>query len=188
MKRKILFLAFVIMAMIPVCAQTDYSQYINKTMTKLEEGDCTSATKYYNVYKELSGKSVSSIEVLINECGKEKRYTVGENITVGDKSYIVAYTRDGGQHGLAVFNTGWKPLDENLQLYVTKRGIPTFDELELIFANRDKIRLYDVYWSCTKAEGTSCSPTCYKFIDFASGQKDHGCCSRVKCILLIHRF
>ncbi|MCR4665223.1 MAG: hypothetical protein K5660_07645 [Paludibacteraceae bacterium] len=65
-------------------AQYDYSSYLHKAMEKLEQGDCQAAQKFYDVYKELSGQSVSSLEVLIADCGEsqDKTYNIGDQIKV----------------------------------------------------------------------------------------------------------
>lgn len=173
-------------------AQTDSLLYLNKALAKLEAGDCEAARKFYNVYKEVynNNKSVPSVELLLDECTKEM-YSVGETITKNGVKYIVAYTRDGGKHGLAVYNKGWGAIDDLwndavFDKYVTRKGIPTLEELKLIYNNRDVIRFYDIYWSCTpKAYGSRQ----YIVIDFSTGKVDEKYKERADgVILLVYRF
>lgn len=186
MKTKTLILALLAIVSFNLNAQDEYSNYLNKAFEKLEEGDCKAAQKFYNVYKELSEKSVVSFEVLLEECVGEKKYSVGDNMIVNGQTYTVAYTRDEGRHGLAIFKKGWDSLTNNLELYITRKGIPTIEELDLIYANKDKVGLFDVYWSCSKTSG--CAPTCYAYKDFATGKGDHTFGDNTRFILLIYRF
>ena len=55
-KRTLLFVICALFTYV-VNAQSDYSSYLNKAMAALEEGNCESAKKLYNVYKDLSGDS-----------------------------------------------------------------------------------------------------------------------------------
>lgn len=173
-------------------AQTDdYSKYLNKAMEKLEAGDCAGAQKLYNVYKELVGKPVSSVEVLIDDCQRDKPYAVGEKIMLDGEEYRVAYIRDGGKHGLAVMEKGWSvirgPGGNLYTRYVERKEIPTLKELELIYANRDILRLYGKYWSCTPTREDN--HEFFKTIDFSTGQYEDIRPSRSNAIvLLIHRF
>ncbi|MBO7587408.1 MAG: hypothetical protein J6T13_09580 [Bacteroidales bacterium] len=187
MKRIILLFGVFILNSLTACfAQTDYSHYLDKAMQQLEAGDCDAAQKYYNVYKELSGKTVVSVEVLIGDCGKEKTYNVGDYIDVGDEKYQVVYIRDGGKHGLAVLNKGWQKLYYYFDLYVTRKGIPTLDEMKLIYSNRDVVRLYDIYWTCTPEQN---SRTLFFTHDFSTGKITTAHQDSVNgVILLIHRF
>ena len=109
--RRIVLLFSIFTLVACVSAQTDYSDYLNKALKELEAGNCDAAQKFYDVYKELSGKTVTSVEVLLADCGgKEKTYKVGDFMKVGDEKYQVAYIRDGGKHGLAVLNKGWQSM------------------------------------------------------------------------------
>ena len=184
MKRIILLFSFLTF-MVYVSAQTeDYSKYLNNALEKLELGDCDAAQKYYNVYKELAGKSAISVEVLLAECGKEQTYKVGDYIKVGDEKYQVAYVRDGGKHGLAVLNKGWQAISDKKDVFITRKGIPTLEEMKLLYANRDLVRLYDIYWTCTAKEGGY-----YFTFDFSTGKIANEHFSNVKgVVLLIHRF
>lgn len=186
--KRILLLFSIITIMVYVSAQTeDYSKYLNNALEKLESGECDAAQKYYNVYKELAGKSVASVEVLLAECGKEPTCKVGDYIKVGDEKYQVAYIRDGGKHGLAVLNKGWQAMSDKKDLYITRKGIPTMEEMKLIYSNRDIVRLYDIYWTCSR--NSSSSYYYYYTYDFSTGkitEVDYSNPNGV--ILLIHRF
>lgn len=187
-------------------AQTDSLFYLNKAMSKLEAGDCEAARKYYKVYKEVynGNKPIQSIEVLLEECTKDT-FAVGETIMKDGRKYIVAYTRDGGKHGFAVSNEGWYHLDDYKYYYGTdkygatkyeyystvieRRGIPTLDELKEIYKNRDKLRLYDIYWSCTEIPKKGYDHYKYKLYDFSSGIVIEGFASKKQAVvLLIYRF
>lgn len=196
MKTKMLLVA--LFAMTSFCvnmnAQTessDYSNYLNDAMKKLETGDCKGAQAYYNIYKELSGKSVSSVETMLNECNRDRAYTVGETMMVDTLAYTVAYIRDGGKHGLAIRNIGWKCIDcssdgYNMTEYIKRRGIPTIEELKLIYENRDILRLYDIYWSCTVSSSYTNYYKTYNFSTEIISTTNYRDSDAI--ILLIHRF
>lgn len=186
--KRIILLFSILTIMVYVSAQTeDYSKYLNNALEKLELGDCDAAQKYYNVYKELAGKSVVSVEVLLAECGKEKTYKVGDYIQVGDEKYQVAYVRDGGKHGLAVLNKSWQDMYDKKDEFITRKGIPTLEEMKLIYSNRDLVRLYDIYWTCSR--NNSSSYYMYYTFDFSTGKIAEADFSKAKgIILLIHRF
>lgn len=52
---------------------SEHSKFLNMAMEKLEAGDCESAQKYYDIYKELSGESKSSVQTLIDDCKKKTK-------------------------------------------------------------------------------------------------------------------
>lgn len=167
MKLRLFNIILLMLAAVSLQAQSDYSSYLDKALQQLEAKNCDAAQKLYNVYKELTGDSKPAVEALIADCqpDPDKPYKLGDQMTVGDKVYTVAYVRDGGKHGLAVFNEGWtyiRPEDR------TMKTIPTFEELELIYQNRDQVRLYDIYWSCTL--GKVSSDDYYKVKDFSTGK------------------
>lgn len=72
-------------------AQDDYNYYLQKAQQRIDEGDCTGAQKYYNVYKELSGKELTSFEVLIEDCMEENRFRIGDKIDVNGEDHVIAY-------------------------------------------------------------------------------------------------
>ena len=185
--KRIILLFSILTIMVCVSAQADYSDYLDKALKELEFGNCDAAQKFYNVYKELSGKTVTSVEVLLADCGKEKTYKVGDYIQVGDEKYQVAYIRDGGKHGLAVLNKGWQSMYGKSDIYITRKGVPTLEEMKLIYSNRDIVRLYDIYWTCSR--NPSSSSYKYYVFDFSTNKIDEADYTRVAgIILLIHRF
>lgn len=183
---KLSLLAIFALFVFNVSAQSDYSSYLNKALEKLEAGDCEAGRKFYNVYKELSGKSVLSVEELISDCSRSAGYKLGDIITVGDVKYIVVYIRDNGQHGYAVFDKGWIGL---VWTDITKKSVPTLQEMKQIYANRDAVRMYDIYWTCTVDETANRSDylTC---MDFSTGiTKSFYYTDNNKAkVILIHRF
>lgn len=192
MKTKLFITILFAMIVLVGQAQSDYSAYLNRALEKLDAGDCESAQKNYNVYKELSGDAKPSVEVLIQDCADEKNktktYSVGETMQVGDAKYKVAYVRDGGKHGLAVFDNGWASIySVGTSKCVTQKGIPTLEEVKLIYANRDLVGLYDVYWTCTNANNGDAH---YTVKDFSTGEESKRRYDEKKAavILLIHRF
>lgn len=186
MNTKTIIFALLTVMTFSASAQSDYSSYLNKALEKLEAGDCEAGRKFYNVYKELSGKSVLSVEELISDCSRSAGYKLGDIITVGDVKYIVVYIRDNGQHGYAVFDKGWIGLDWT---DITKKSVPTLQEMKQIYANRDAVRMYDIYWTCTVDETANLSDylTC---MDFSTGiTKSFYYTSKYKAkVILIHRF
>ncbi len=185
MKKLIVFVLCFMMVSFVIAQSEDYSNYLNSAMNKLEAGDCDAARKYYNVYKELSGKTVASVEELIGDCGKEKTYKVGDYIKVGAEKYQVAYVRDGGKHGLAVLNKGWQAMYGKIEKFITQKGIPTLEEMKLLYPNRDIVRLYDIYWTCSRNN----SSHMYYTYDFSTGkieEKNYYYSNGI--ILLIYRF
>ena len=194
MKTKLFLLFFALTVSVLNCnAQTDSAFYLNKTMEKLKSGDCDVARKFYNVYKEVynNNKPVASIEALLANCKKES-YAVGETMTVDGEVYVVAYTRDGGKHGLAVCDKGWDNLyGDNYTKFVTRKGIPTLEELKMIHSNKDIIRFYGIYWTCSRKDFPyGSSPDAYYYVvDFSTGVTDYKAKKDDNgIILLIHRF
>lgn len=193
MKKQIILVPLLVLLAFNLKAQEPDPTYLNKALQQLESGNCDAAQMYYNAYKELTGDSKPSVQALIDDCSgnPDKTYKLGDQMTIGEITYTVAYVRDGGKHGLAVFNEGWEAIlssidSEIRQKYITQKGIPTFDELKLLYENRDVVRLYDVYWSCTVDEKEK---ILYKTIDFSTGTVDSkNSYSPGAVVLLIHRF
>lgn len=71
MKTKLL-VAFCVLFVCNLAAQSDYSSYLDQSMNELGKGNCEGAQKWYNVYKELSGETKSSVQTLIDDCKAEK--------------------------------------------------------------------------------------------------------------------
>lgn len=195
MKAKFFILVLGVAMVLQVNAQSDYSSYLDKAMVKLDAGECESARKLYNVYKELAGKSLPSFEALLADCKKEY-YSLGDVMTIDNKSYVVVYIRDGGKHGYAVWDGGWNNITYYGSEKVKQKEIPTYEELKLIYANRDAIRFYKRYWTCTRVgscegyTGTSETTSTYRTIDFSTGKETAECGrdSNGGVVLLIHRF
>lgn len=80
-------------------AQSDDSTYINKAVEKLAEGDCQSAQRYYNVYKEMSGKTIKYLENEIKDCfaQKERQSATSQNLYLSEnRNKYVAWGIIGG--------------------------------------------------------------------------------------------
>lgn len=187
--RTIIFTVFATV-ILSASAQVDYSSYLNKALEKLEAGDCESARKSYNVYKELSGKSALSVEELISDCNQNRTYRLGDVIDLSGKKYIVVYIRDNGKHGYAVCDMGW---DYMKRENISRKDIPTLPELKQIYANRDAVRMYDIYWTSTifVSEKTKESSEHYYYMDFSTGSVNerYFLSNRdVAKVLFIHRF
>lgn len=123
-------------------AQSDYSSYLNDALEMLKSGNCESAQKFYNVYKELSGDEKPSVQILIDDCqkGDSKSYAIGDKIIRDGLIYKVAYVEDGGKHGFAVCENGSGKKPENSR-------IPTWAEYKLIKENNKILKLCGKYWS-----------------------------------------
>lgn len=146
MKAKIIiFVAFAAVAL-SASAQSDYSSYLNQAMAKLEAGDCEAAQKLYNVYKDLSGESKPSVQVLIDDCSQKKEdkiYKINDKIQINSLTYKVIYIEDKGKHGFAVCDYGSGPITDEM---ITGRKLPTRSEMKIIYKNRHKIKLIDGYY------------------------------------------
>lgn len=75
MKQKFFIIALLSLSTLFGFAQTNdsYSYLIDNAMESLRAGDCDAAQRFYNAYKELSGASKPSVQVLIDNCKEEKR-------------------------------------------------------------------------------------------------------------------
>lgn len=185
MKRgSLLFVVFAIFALV-VNAQSDYASYLSKAMEKLEAGDCESAQKFYNVYKDLSGESKPSVQVLIDDCirnnNENRTYKINDKIEKEGKIYKVAHVEDKGKHGFAVCDMGSGPITNDM---VANRQLPTRSELKIILRNRHKIKLTSgKYWTMDKSGNDTFFYWDNGWSDwFTDSQRDsHG-------ILLIYRF
>lgn len=151
MKTKIILIATFAIIAVNLNAQSDYSTYLNKAMENLEEGDCKSAQKYYNVYKELSGDVKPALEVLLEDCvsGQKstvRKYSINDKIKIGEFLYRVAYVEEDSIHGLAIYDYGSGPLTNEM---ITGRKLPTRSEMSLIYPNRKKLNLLEnvSYWT-----------------------------------------
>lgn len=196
--RFLVVITYTIIYSCAICAQTsNYASYLSKAMEKLEAGDCESAQKFYNVYKDLSGTSKPSVQVLIDDCKKDKegKYTIGQKITVNDKVYTIAYLNESGQHGFAVYDAGIGDIHYPHSDYrIAEQRIPSWDELNIIYKNNALIGLTGEYWSRTpsdKYELTGEGSSYYEILlalDFFSGKTMHIDCRNKSGILLLYRF
>ena len=186
MKTRIFTLA--LFATIASCAyaQTENPNYLNKAMASLESGDCKSAQMFYNVYKELSGKSMTSIEALITDCLSKndttKSYTVGELMKINGYYYKVAHVEPGGHHGFAIYDLGGGKLQPEM---IQKRTVPTRSEMALVYKNRAKLNLIDGdYWTIDGYDSSQ-----YYYARFQSSLSwSGGNATNPRGILLIYRF
>lgn len=190
MKRR-LFTILLITTTIIVNAQTDPSVYLDRTLKRLEEGNCLRAQNNYNVYKQLSNKTDASVEAMIEDCLTKSQYRIGSTIDVNGEKYIIAHLTKNKQHGFAIKDEGMYPLwgSSHIISYINDEKIPSLDELEIIFNNNKKIGLTGSYWTSTvytrlKNDGHSF----YYSIDFLSGEQAIADERNNKGILLIHRF
>lgn len=191
MHKLLSFVLFLMMAF-SMCAQTDYSEYLNKAMEKLEAGDCAAAQRFYNVYKELAERSVSSIEALIADCMNELH--IGDVMDVNGERYIIAYLMDNKQHGFAIKDIGVQSLNYCFNDYIKEHQIPTWEELDIIYKNNQYIGLTGQYWSRTESEeyrftGEAAGLYCVFLVkDFISDKTIHTDCRSKSGVLLLYRF
>ena len=185
MKTKLVFLSILIFNVASISAQSDYSHYLNRAMEKLEAGECESARKFYNVYKELTGDTKQSVELLISECGNrtsERKYSINDKIMINGNMYRVAYIEDDGLHGLAIFDKGAGPITDEM---INNRQLPTTSELCLILKNGNKLNLAEsvYFWTMDKTGNEYVRTICCGGSTYmrANMRDPHG-------ILLIHRF
>lgn len=174
-----------------VSAQTDYSEYLNRAMEKLEEGDCVAAQKFYNVNKELTLKSVSSVEALIADCTKELH--LGDVIDVNGEQYIIAHLMENKLHGFAIRDYGIYAMSQSqIKQLKDEQKIPTWEELMIVYKNNQYIGLTGRYWSETmkKYEGNVYSGYTFYYgvKDFLSGKEFIADSDLKYGVLLIHRF
>lgn len=153
MKTKLSLLAIFALFAFFLNAQSDYSSYLNKALEKLEAGDCDDAQKWYNVYKELSGETKPSVQVLIDDCknAKVKKYSIGEKFQIEGTTFKVAYLDPSKEHGFAVYErTSSKTIDNSVKFYGNAHLI-TLSELNQIIPNRLLLGLRGSYWTDRKS-------------------------------------
>lgn len=63
-----------------ICAQGNYSYYLQYARKHLDNGDCIRAAINYNMYKEMTNKTDSEIERRIEECSSGKIRSSGEEL------------------------------------------------------------------------------------------------------------
>ncbi len=154
MRTKAIIFALLTAISVSLSAQSDYSSYLNKALEKLDAGDCDDAQKWYNVYKELSGETKPSVQVLIDDCksAKVKKYSIGEKIQIEGTKFKVAYLDPSKEHGFAVYErTSSKTIDNSVKFYGNAHLI-TLSELNQIIPNRLLLGLRGSYWTATVAK------------------------------------
>lgn len=159
MKTKLFLFALLAIYSFFVSAQSNnsYQSYLDKAMSSLEKGDCKKALKWYNMYKNLSGKTVSSVELLIQDCENSNSaptYAINDKIKVGDYIYTIAYIEDGGAHGFAIYDCGVGNLTSEM---IKDRKVPTYAEMKIIAQNADILKLERTkyYWMIEHLKGGS---------------------------------
>lgn len=81
MKFKLVFvLLMLFLASGIICAQGNYSYYLQYARKHLDNGDCIRAAINYNMYKEMTNKTDSEIERRIEECSSGKIRSSGEEL------------------------------------------------------------------------------------------------------------
>lgn len=184
--RKLAFVLFTLLAF-NLNAQSDYASYLSKAMEKLNVGDCESAQKFYNVYKDLSGKSKPSVQVLIDDCMQENKYRIGGKIVVDGEEYTIAHLVGNKSHGFAIRDIGVISLCvPNTLEYLRKKMIPSLDEMKIIYSNNDNIGLTGKYWT-SSVYGYG-DYTYYYLLDFLTGKEYYAHQQTHYGVLLIHRF
>lgn len=188
MKTKFILFTILIFNVCFVCAQSDYSSYLNKALEKLEAGDCASARKFYNVYTDLTGESKKSIEAMIAECGskivgQKSSYRINDKLVIDGKIYRVAHTEDKGTHGFAICDMGSGPITDEM---INSRKLPTKSEFEIIIKIIKKLKLAKAnYWISDRCSNDRCEYFAYGYSSWSSRcdsiNYSHG-------ILLIYRF
>ncbi len=187
MKTRTLFLALLSTFAYCAYAQTESAEYLSKAMASMNSGDCRSALMFYNVYKDLDGKPLSSFERLIEDCvngnDSTKTFNVGDVIRIGNDLYTVAYTTNKGKHGFAICEMGSGPITKEL---IKERKIPTWSEFEIMKTNNSIIKLSGSYWTTEPANCSNCE--CYKVFGLGSFGNAQDCAQNRRSIIYIHRF
>lgn len=188
MKTKLfVVVVFIMMAHISSAQSDDYQNYLNKALSSLENGNCDAAKKWYNVYKELTGETVSSVEVLIQDCkptSSAKKYAINDKIEIDGFLYRVAYIEDDGTHGFAIYDLGAGPIPQDL---ANARKLPTRSEMALLAVNAEKVMLDKElwYWTLDKAASNGSKYYSYKL---SNKQTYADTKSTTNGVLLIYRF
>lgn len=189
MKTKLVFLSILIFNITCVCAQNDYSNYLNRAMEKLESGDCESAQKFYNVYKDLSGETKPSVQALIDNCNQENKYRIGGKIIVDGEEYTIAHLVGNKNHGFAIRDIGVISLCVPSTLeYLKKQMIPSLDEMKIIYNNNDNLGFTGKYWTSSVYGYQDRGYTYFYLFDFLTGKQYYASQQNDYNVLLIHRF
>ncbi len=184
MKTKLLFV-FCVLCACNLAAQSDYSSYLTQSMDELRKGNCEGAQKWYNIYKELSGETKSSVQIMIDDCFQnsvaEKVYKINDKIQVNSLTYKVIYIEDKGKHGFAVCDYGSGPITDDM---IAGRKLPTRSEMKIIYKNRHKINLTDgEYWTIDQESSSSNYYLSFYYNNWHTTSRTDS-----KGLLLIYRF
>lgn len=169
MKKTLIVLLIISVFALYGYAQSDYSDYLNKAMEKVEVGDCDAAQRFYNVYKELTGNTSSWVEKAIKDCedkSKPKTYNIGDDAEdfIGYSGFKIAYLDASGKHGFAI------KFDEYTSFTYDNDIYPSIDELKLMYRNRHSLGLNGEYWSSTKDDKKKYTFDHYYTFDYSSGE------------------
>ena len=185
MKAKAIFLVLFAMVANMANAQSDYSNYLDESLSEISKGNCEGAQKLYNVYKEMSGSEKPSVQILIDDCNKKndenRLYKINDKIEKEGKIYKVAHIEDKGRHGFAICDMGGGSITNDM---ITNRQLPTRSELKIILRNRRKINVTSgKYWTMDQSESGHYFYWDNGWSDWFSGSQSdsHG-------ILLMYRF
>jgi hypothetical protein len=188
---KISIFAAMLLCSTAAWSQTDdtENQVMQKVTEALSQGDCDRAQRNYNVWKDLTQTTNSSVESRIKSCfdAKETATTkedtksnsvlqVGQNYTAiyykqGDEyscKGIIAYLDYSGKHGLLLRDEKRSNKTPKSWSVEAPWKVPTKEELETIYKNKIKLGLNDEYWSSTKKK--CLNGDCYYTMDFYSGK------------------
>ena len=157
----------------------DYSEYLDLAMEKLKAKDCDAAQKYYNVYKELTGKSVLSVEVLIEDC-KSASANAPKQIQINYQDYEVLPGDLDGDYG---GQDGNKACDELTAFGKSDWHLPTHSELDALYNHKNEIGGFkDAYYESSTVN----SRGFVLFQNFRNGKigtdREFGASVRVRCI------
>ena len=145
---KFFVMVFALLAFIPVVQAQDYDFYLQRVLQRIDEGDCEGAQKNYNVYKEMTGKTMASVEEMIADCLDENQFRIGNTINVSGENYIIAYLTENKQHGFAIKDVGINSLATPQTLgYLSDKKIPSLEEMKIIYQNNGNIGLTGSYWT-----------------------------------------
>ena len=187
MNRKLfLFVLFANIAF-EVNAQSAPQVYLDKAVNKLEAGDCDAAQKFYNIYKELSGNPIPSVEAMINDC--KNILHIGDIMEVNGGKYTIAYLTENKKHGFAIKDIGVNSLDiPQTRGYLKEQKIPSLDEMRIIYQNNANIGLSGCYWTRSYPWTIHGKCTRYYVLNFITGKDYYLSKDKINGILLIHRF
>ncbi len=178
--KRIILLFGVLIIMTAVPAQTNYTDYLDKALKEIELGNCDAAQKYYNVYKELADETKQSVEVLIEDCKKEKQKSEENHkskFNLLDNSYCHANKNRYVAWGIAGAGYPWKLITSIEFRGGNVIGVGLYGDIGMDFTNLDyAVRTYDGFYrtqtlktSFRYAGGLRFFPYRGLFVDFGYG-------------------